>query len=41
MLQVVKVFVTAGGPLQFTQPAQGNKSQVVKLDAVEKDVVRT
>ena len=38
MLQVVKVFVAAGGLLQFAQPAQGNKSQVVKLDAVGKDV---
>jgi hypothetical protein len=38
MLQVVKVFVAAGGLLQLAQPAQGNKSQVVKLDAVGKDV---
>jgi len=38
MLQVVKVFVAGGGLLQFAQPAQGNKSQVVKLDAVGKDV---
>jgi hypothetical protein len=38
MLQVVKVFVAAGGLLQFAQPAQGDKSQVVKLDAVGKDV---
>ena len=38
MLQVVKVFVAAGGLLQFTQPAQGNESQVVKFDAVGKDV---
>ena len=38
MLQVVKVFVAAGGLLQFAQPAQGNESQVVKLDAVGKNV---
>ncbi len=34
MLQVAKVFVAAGGLLQFVQPAQGNKSRVVQLDAV-------
>ncbi len=38
VLQVVKVFVAAGGLLQFAQPAQGNKSQVVELDAVGKNV---
>jgi hypothetical protein len=38
MLQVVKVFVAAGGLLQSAQPAQRNESQVVKLDAVGKDV---
>ncbi len=40
MLQVVKVFVAAGGLLQFAQPSQGNKSQVVKLDAVGKVTVK-
>ncbi len=36
MLQAVKVFVAAGSPFQFARPAQGNKSQVVELDAVGK-----
>ena len=36
MLQVVKVFVAAGGLLQFAEPAEGNKSQIVELDAVGK-----
>ncbi len=37
MLQVVKVSVAAGGLLQFAQPAKGDESQVVKLDAVGKN----
>ena len=37
MLQVVKVFVTTGSELQLAQPSQGNKSQIIKLNAVGKN----
>ncbi len=38
MLQVVKVSMAAGDLLQFAQPMQGNKSKVIKLHAVGKNV---
>jgi hypothetical protein len=34
MFEVVEVFVAPGGLLQLAKPAQGDKSQVVKLDAL-------
>ncbi len=38
MLQVVKVFVAAGGLLQFAEPTEGNESRTVNLDTAGKDI---
>jgi hypothetical protein len=37
MLQIVEVFVAAGGLFQFAEPAQGNKPQVVNTSQKLKD----